>query len=290
MTYNSKGDTLDHIQTVRNYLGRVAKEFIDRAASHDTSKLRWFESKGYDEYVPALKNCEFGSDEYKVILEKMGPYLKHHYMCNPGHHPEAHPGGINDMNLFDLVEMLFDWKAANTRSKQDLFESLKIQKDRYQISDQLFKIMVNTFIYCDQIHNARITHQINTDNGPLDHEDYEKLKSLVESWGHELKDNFWPLSDAEKENPDLLYTNMYITGYPMLVYSIDDVSPHNLQYFVEQIKSLNLKKGDLYGQYNSGDWVSGPNMEPRWQPTKADHRLPDDRDLIEFQQSVINPE
>lgn len=290
MTYNSKGDTLDHIQTVRDYLGRVAKEFIDRAANHDTSKLNWFEKEAYDEYVPALRNCEFGSDEYKSILEKMGPHLKYHYMCNPGHHPEAHPAGINDMNLFDLVEMLFDWKAANARSKQELFESLEIQKDRYKISDQLFKIMVNTFIYCDQIKSSRITITLETDEGPLDHEDFKKLKTIVESWGHELKDNFWPLSDAEKEDPGVLYVNMYTTGCPFLIYSINDVDPHNLQSFVSQIKSLKLKKGVLRGDHKSGDWLVGPNMEHKWQPIKSDPRVPDYSELNEYTRSVINPE
>lgn len=35
----SKFKTMRHIETVRNYLGYVIKEFVDRSISHDQSKL-----------------------------------------------------------------------------------------------------------------------------------------------------------------------------------------------------------------------------------------------------------
>ena len=49
------------------------------------------------------------------------------------------------MSLFDLVEMLADWKAATTRHADgNIQDSLEINKKRFSISDQLFEILLNT--------------------------------------------------------------------------------------------------------------------------------------------------
>lgn len=70
--------------------------------------------------------------------------LEHHY-ANNSHHAEHWPNGINDMDLFDVLEMLFDWKAAGERQNGgNIMISLETNKKRYNISDQLYGILNNT--------------------------------------------------------------------------------------------------------------------------------------------------
>lgn len=74
----------------------------------------------------------------------MGVGLKHHYAANR-HHPEHFPDGVNDMTLVDVLEMLADWKAATERHADgNLRQSLDIQRNRFQLSDQLVAILRNT--------------------------------------------------------------------------------------------------------------------------------------------------
>jgi len=70
--------------------------------------------------------------------------LDHHY-ANNRHHPEYFDNGVNGMTLVDLIEMLADWKAAGERHADgSLDRSLIIQKERFDISDQLNDILTNT--------------------------------------------------------------------------------------------------------------------------------------------------
>lgn len=53
---------------------------------------------------------------------------------------------VNGMSLFDLVEMLMDWKAATERMKGggDIHRSLQINTERFKLSPQLVNILQNT--------------------------------------------------------------------------------------------------------------------------------------------------
>lgn len=53
---------------------------------------------------------------------------------------------INGMSLFDVLEMLLDWKAATERMKDggDIRKSVDINRDRFKISPQLENILRNT--------------------------------------------------------------------------------------------------------------------------------------------------
>lgn len=56
-----------------------------------------------------------------------------------------HQSSINNMNLFDILEMLIDWVAATQRhSDGDIYKSLEINRDRFSIAPQLLKVMENT--------------------------------------------------------------------------------------------------------------------------------------------------
>ncbi|GGE08103.1 hypothetical protein GCM10011571_06690 [Marinithermofilum abyssi] len=48
-------------------------------------------------------------------------------------------------NLFDIVEMFCDWMAAAKRHDNgDIRRGLKINRERFKMSDQLYEIFENT--------------------------------------------------------------------------------------------------------------------------------------------------
>lgn len=144
MKYDSKSDTLLHIKRVSQLLTEASSELIKRANVHDNTKLESPEKELFDEFTPKLKDCTYGSPEYKEYLLGLKVALDHHY-ANNSHHPEHYERGVNDFDLFDLIEMFFDWKAATERHTDgDIIKSISINKDRFNLSDQLCDILNNT--------------------------------------------------------------------------------------------------------------------------------------------------
>lgn len=142
--YDSTVDTLFHIKRVNELLIRFAKDLIWRAIHHDNSKLVEPEKSEFDRLTPMLKGLTYGSDEYKACLSELQVALKHHY-TNNSHHPEYYENGINGMDLLDLVEMFIDWKAAGERHADgSIVKSIAHNKNRFQLSDQLESIFINT--------------------------------------------------------------------------------------------------------------------------------------------------
>jgi len=137
-------DTMNHIDEVRRQLRAVIVQLLLRGEQHDQSKLTPDELDTFAEYGPKLKGVTYGSDEYKKYLAEMDVALRHHYRNNR-HHPEHHPGGVNDMTLVDLVEMFCDWMAATKRHADgDILKSIKLNTDRFGLSPQLAHILTNT--------------------------------------------------------------------------------------------------------------------------------------------------
>jgi hypothetical protein len=144
MNYDSSIDTLKHIKRIGNLLHKMILELLIRIDNHDSSKLKTPEKEIFDEFTPKLKDSTYGSEEYKNFLKEMKKALDNHYVLN-SHHPEHYNNGINDMDLIDLLEMFCDWKAASERhSNGNIYESISINKKRFNISDQLEQILVNT--------------------------------------------------------------------------------------------------------------------------------------------------
>ena len=136
--------TMQHIDRVRHYMRKVTVELLRRMAEHDASKLASPEVEAFTELTPLLADSTYGSPEYKALLERLGPALKHHYECNR-HHPEHHANGVNDMDLVDLIEMLCDWKAAGERHKDgSMVRSIKVNTERFGLSPQLVSILEKT--------------------------------------------------------------------------------------------------------------------------------------------------
>ncbi len=53
---------------------------------------------------------------------------------------------VNGMSLFDILEMLLDWKAASERMANggDIAKSIQINTDRFKLSPQLVNLLNNT--------------------------------------------------------------------------------------------------------------------------------------------------
>ena len=137
-------ETLLHSRRVDTLLLQLIVKMQLRVTKHDLSKMKDPEKDTFDESTHKLKNTTYGSDEYKDCLAEMKPALDHHY-ANNRHHPEHFTNGVNGMTLIDLAEMLSDWKAASERHNDgDLARSLEIQKERFNIPDQLIDVLTNT--------------------------------------------------------------------------------------------------------------------------------------------------
>ena len=55
------------------------------------------------------------------------------------------------MNLFDLMEMFFDWKAAGERTKDgNMVKSIEVNSQRFGMSKQLRTIFENTLEYIEK--------------------------------------------------------------------------------------------------------------------------------------------
>jgi hypothetical protein len=147
MAYDSRPDTYEHISQVRERLLAVAYALIERAHMHDASKLEAPERAVFDEYTPRLRDSTYGSDEYKTFLLGMGEGLKHHYKVND-HHPEHFSGGVQDMNLVQVIEMLADWKAATLRHADGSLQRSIIQNaDRFGYGKEFMALLLNTASY-----------------------------------------------------------------------------------------------------------------------------------------------
>jgi uncharacterized protein DUF5662 len=142
--YDSTADTLRHSLRVGELMGQTISELVDRSVRHDRSKTEDPELAVFNEFTPKLRGTTYGSDEYKAHLAAMGEALTHHYAHNR-HHPEHFRDGVDGMTLVDLIEMLADWRAAAERHADgSLTRSLRIQRERFGLSEQLARILWNT--------------------------------------------------------------------------------------------------------------------------------------------------
>jgi hypothetical protein len=142
--HDSSLDTLLHIKRVSELMTQACTELINRANKHDDSKLKSPEKEWFDELTPKLKGLVYDSPEYHQSRKDLKVALEHHYAHN-SHHPEHYADGIDGMNLFDVVEMFFDWKAASERHNDgNINKSIDLNRVRFRMSDQLTNIFKNT--------------------------------------------------------------------------------------------------------------------------------------------------
>ena len=131
---------LRHIMMVQGLLRRVARRLLDRADSHDLSKLAPDELGGMIEIDAIADKFGLNSPEYMVALS--GEVIKLH-QSRHSHHPEYHLSGIKGMDIFDLVEMICDWKVANqVRGHPEWEKSVDMMAERLSLSPE-YVLLIN---------------------------------------------------------------------------------------------------------------------------------------------------
>jgi len=136
--------TCEHARRVGELMLQVINYLQGRAICHDASKFTADEFDSFAEVTPGLKDLTYGSEEYKEQLRKIKPAITIHYQRNR-HHPEHFAGGIADMTLIDLMEMLADWRAAGERHKGgDLRASIEMNAERFGYNDTLKRLLLLT--------------------------------------------------------------------------------------------------------------------------------------------------
>lgn len=137
-------ETLKHVNEVRQNIWNMIRNLDQRAAVHDASKFEEPERSLFASHTTKLGKTEYGTEEYRRLLDEVGVAIQHHYSKNT-HHPEHWPNGIADMDLLDLVEMLCDWIAATRRNKNgNIHRSIEHNRERFDMSPQLAQIFTNT--------------------------------------------------------------------------------------------------------------------------------------------------
>lgn len=137
-------ETHKHVRRVQFFLNKIITNLMHRGENHDNSKFEEPELSVFAAQTSKLSSVQYGSSEYKQLLEDVKPAILHHYSRN-SHHPEFHKNGIEDMDLVDILEMLCDWNAAGERNKNgNIRKSIEINAEKYNISPQLRKILENT--------------------------------------------------------------------------------------------------------------------------------------------------
>jgi len=141
------GSVIYHKLLVFLYLLWFCIRLMWRAMFHDMSKFGLtyglVEVSGFIKVIHKLRDTTYGSPEYKELCDQIAPCIAHHHKVNR-HHPEHFENGVDAMNLLDVVEMFYDWKAAAKRHKDgDIKKSIEKGKDRFHLSEQLCNILNN---------------------------------------------------------------------------------------------------------------------------------------------------
>jgi hypothetical protein len=147
-------DTMQHIEAVKSYISVCVDILVERAECHDKTKLQSPEAEVF-ETASKLDNISYGSHEYRENHHKIISAIEHHYLNNR-HHPEHFKEGMDGMNLFDLLEMIVDWKASTERHRfGNILKSLDFNQKRFGYSDSMKKLLLRTIMYIED--NARRT-------------------------------------------------------------------------------------------------------------------------------------
>lgn len=151
-----EAETRAHQQRVAELLMAVAKELLDRAATHDESKLEEPERETFARVTSMLEGMEYGSDEYNACMETMQVVLDHHYKNN-SHHPKMHLNSVQGMGMVDLLEMLCDWYAATERhdDDRDIWDSLEHNEERFDIPRPLMQVLILTAKHLERMDPRR---------------------------------------------------------------------------------------------------------------------------------------
>ena len=145
-------------------MAKIITELEKRAEEHDDSKLMPDEFAGFTRINSAAREYPYGSEPYIDGLRREKPTIDLHYSRN-SHHPEHHGSVLEsrvcigaevaaeDMNFFDIIEMVCDWYAAFIAygSQGTWKENVAYQKERFRdwLKDEQWWLVdsVSRFIY-----------------------------------------------------------------------------------------------------------------------------------------------
>ncbi len=138
-------ETLRHRGRVMEILADLVQRLLRRGITHDQSKVKEPELKGFGEATKNLRTLTFGTPEYEAMIKKLQPLIDHHRQ-HSRHHPTFYPRGLRDMSLIDIMEMLADWKAAGERHDDggDVAKSIKYNAERFGMGSILEEVLYNT--------------------------------------------------------------------------------------------------------------------------------------------------
>lgn len=127
-----------HIERVRHLLGKCAIILLERGVKHDASRLEKPEKAVLNAIGNRLTNFAYKDKEPEYRFADRKAALDHHYAHN-NDHPEHYPNGVDRMSLFDLIEMLMDWKAISEEQPNgvNIDRSVEVSSERLFMIEQL---------------------------------------------------------------------------------------------------------------------------------------------------------
>lgn len=130
LTYGSP----EYRECLKVTLGPALKHHYDHNRHHPEFFEFREESDEIYNYKEFVNQTPIDSDD---TLGRLFNYL--------GQKQAEHVSSINNMNLFDLLEMFIDWTAATRRQADgDINKSIEINTPRFALSPQLVEIFKNT--------------------------------------------------------------------------------------------------------------------------------------------------
>ena len=130
-----------HILSFQKHMLKSIINLQNRMIIHDDSKYGGNELElvlgKYD-----LDSSEFGTPSYDEQLKKVYNSLSNHYNNN-SHHPQYYENGVDDMSIFDLLEMLNDWYAASENGI-GIDKSIEFNSKRFNIDNSIVRLLRNT--------------------------------------------------------------------------------------------------------------------------------------------------
>lgn len=131
---------IQHKSRVAFFLREIARRLEKRADIHDDSKFSLGEFEGFSRLDNARK-YEYGSSEYEAIVHDNNAAQLH--VSRNQHHPEYWPGGVDDMNMIDIIEMLCDWEVARQMrdTEENIDKTWQVRKKRFDLSENQLKFL-----------------------------------------------------------------------------------------------------------------------------------------------------
>lgn len=125
-------------------LEKMKGQALGHHYSHNRHHPEFFESREESKEIKGHEIMANHAMNYNVVLpddifgyENLLKYLQVKQL--------EHVSSVNEMNLFDLIEMFIDWTAACQRHADgDINKSIEINTARFALSPQLVEIFKNT--------------------------------------------------------------------------------------------------------------------------------------------------